>query len=174
MTRRGALLLVATLLAAPGWGAAQGGSGSVPAEAVVVTVGMTITTLRDLAFGAVTKGVATTIQPVDAGAGAWEISGNSNAFATIAFALPTQLTNVQALPGSTMPISFGAISARWRRANSDPAGATAFDPALGSVGRFGPGPNPTLYIWIGGTVNPALTAKPGIYQGTIVLSLTYL
>jgi len=30
-----------------------------------------------------------------------------------------------------------------------------------------------MYIWIGGTVNPAAAAKPGIYQGTIVLSLIY-
>jgi len=30
-----------------------------------------------------------------------------------------------------------------------------------------------MYMWIGGTVNPAVTAKPGIYQGTVVLSLIY-
>ncbi len=28
-----------------------------------------------------------------------------------------------------------------------------------------------LALWL---VNPALTAKPGIYQGTVILSLTYL
>jgi hypothetical protein len=55
-----------------------------------------------------------------------------------------------------------------------PAGATPFSPALGTAGRFGPPPNPTINMWIGGTVNPAPTAKPGIYQGTVVLSLTYL
>ena len=103
-----------------------------------------------------------------------QVVGNGNAFVTIAFTLPTQLTNIQAAPGSTMPTSFGATSALWRRANNNPAGATAFNPALGTVGRFGPPADPTLYIWIGGTVNPAPTAKPGIYQGTVILSLTYL
>ena len=170
------VVLVGAVLGAlglPRLGAAQA-SGSVPAEAVLVTVGMSFTTLRDLAFGSVPKGVATAVQPTDAGAGMWAVTGNNNSFVTIAFTLPTLLTNIQALPGSTIPVSFGLTSARWRRANSDPTGGTPFSPALGTVGRFGPAANPTLYIWIGGSVNPALTAKPGIYQGTIILSLTYL
>ena len=168
------LLAAALALGFPQRGAAQGGSASFSADAVVVTVGMTIATIQNLAFGTVPKGVATTVAPAAAGAGHWQITGNPNAFVTVAFTLPTVLTNIQALPGSTMPISFGALSALWRRANNNPAGATAFNPALGTVGRFGPPPNPTLDIWIGGSVNPAPTAKPGIYQGTIILSLTYL
>jgi hypothetical protein len=168
-----ALILAAGGLGASTRGVAQG-SGSVAADAVVVTVGMTITTLRDLAFGTVIKGVATTVQPVDANGGEWQVTGSANAFVTITFTLPTVLTNIQALPGSTMPITFSATSARWRRATNDPTGGAPFSPALGAVGRFGPPPNPTLYIWLGGTVNPAPTAKPGIYQGTIVVSLAYL
>jgi len=168
------LLAAALLLALPASAVAQGGSGTFTADAVVVTVGMTIATLQDLTFGTVPKGVATTVAPAAAGAGQWEITGNPNSFVTIAFTLPTQLTNIQALPGSTMPMSFGLTSALWRRANNNPAGATPFSPALGTVGRFGPPPNPTINIWIGGTVNPAPTAKPGIYQGTVILSLTYL
>jgi hypothetical protein len=155
-------------------GAAQAPTASVAVDAVVVTAGMTISTLRGLDFGTVTKGVATPVLPTAATAGAWQITGNGNAFAAIVFTLPTQLTNIQALPGSTMPITFGATSAIWRRANSNPVGGTVFNPAGGATGRFGPPANPTLYIWIGGTVNPALTAKPGIYQGTIIVSLTYL
>src|SRR5205807_3937595 len=121
-----------------------------------------------------TKGVATTVQPTDAGAGEWQIIGNKNAFAQITFTLPTLLTNVQALPGSAMPIAFGVTAARWRRSTNDPAGATPFDPAAGIVGRFGPNPNPIIYIWIGGTVNPAGTAKPGVYVGNVIVSLVYL
>ena len=172
MTHR--LLAAALVLAFPARGLAQGSSASFSADAVVVTVGMTIATIQDLSFGSVPKGVATTVAPAAATAGNWQITGSSNAFVTIAFTLPTVLTNIQALPGSTMPISFGLTSALWRRANNNPAGATPFDPALGTVGRFGPTANPTMYIWIGGSVNPAPTAKPGIYQGTIILSLTYL
>ena len=165
---------IALVLALPTCAVAQGGSGSFTADAVVVTVGMTIATVQDLNFGSVPKGVATTVAPAAATAGQWQITGNPNAFVTIAFTLPTVLTNIQALPGSTMPISFGLTSALWRRASNNPAGATAFSPALGTLGRFGPPPTPTINIWIGGTVNPAPTAKPGIYQGTLILSLTYL
>jgi Domain of unknown function (DUF4402) len=168
------LLVAAIVLALPTRAIAQGGSGTFSADAVVVTVGMTIATIQDLSFGTVLKGVATTVAPAAATAGQWQITGNPNAFVTIAFTLPTVLTNIQALPGSTMPISFGLTSALWRRANNNPAGATAFSPALGTLGRFGPPANPTVNIWIGGTVNPAPTAKPGIYQGTVILSLTYL
>lgn len=167
-------LLAAAFLALPMRAVAQGGSGTFTADAVVVTVGMTIATIQDLNFGSVPKGVATTVAPAGATAGQWQITGSSNAFVTIAFTLPTVLTNIQALPGSTMPITFGLTSALWRRASNIPAGATAFSPALGTVGRFGPPPNPTINVWIGGTVNPAAAAKPGIYQGTIILSLTYL
>jgi len=145
----------------------------VSADAVVVTVGMTIATLRDLNFGTVIKGVATTVLPTAATAGAWQVTGSSNAFVIMSFTLPTQLTNIQALPGSTMPITFSATSARWNRAINNPAAGAAFNPAIGIVGRLGPPPNPNMYIWLGGTVNPAAAAKPGIYQGTVVVSLLY-
>lgn len=153
--------------------AAAQSASSVAANAVVVTVGMTISTLSNLNFGTVIKGVATTVQPTAAGAGEWQVTGSSNAFVIISFTLPTQLTNIQALPGSTMPIAFNATSARWNRANNNAASATAFNPATGVVGRLGPPPNPTMYVWIGGTVNPAAAAKPGIYQGNVVMSLVY-
>lgn len=166
------VLLLVACLALPRHLGAQG-AATVSADAVVVTVGMTITTLRDLNFGTVIKGVATTVQPTDPMAGEWQLGGSANAFVLISFTLPTVLTNIQALPGSTMPISFSATSAIWRRATNDPAGGTVFNPATGAVGRLGPPPNPNLYIWLGGTVNPAPTAKPGIYQGTVVVSLIY-
>lgn len=166
------VLLLVAFLVLPRHLDAQG-AASVSADAVVVTVGMTITTLRDLSFGTVIKGVATTLQPTDPNAGEWQLAGSANAFVLISFTLPTVLTNIQALPGSTMPISFSATSAIWRRATNDPVGGTAFNPATGAVGRLGPPPNPNLYIWLGGTVNPAPTAKPGIYQGTVVVSLIY-
>jgi len=166
------ILLLVVGLGLPARLPAQSG-GTVSADAVVVTVGMTIGTLRDLNFGTVIKGIATTVLPTAATAGEWQVTGSSNAFVIISFTLPTQLTNIQALPGSTMPISFSATSARWNRANNDAAVAAAFNPAIGVVGRLGPPPNPNMYIWLGGTVNPAGAAKPGIYQGTVVVSLLY-
>jgi hypothetical protein len=150
------------------------GSASMTVNANVVTAGITINALRNLDFGVVPKGVATTVQPTAAGAGAWQVVGDKNAFATISFTLPTVLNNIQAAPGSTMPITFNGTAARWNRANNNPSSGTAFDPKVGTTGRFGPPPNPTLYIWIGGTVTPPGAAKPGIYQGTIVVTIVYL
>jgi hypothetical protein len=166
-----ALLLAACLLL-PGRLPAQG-AASVSADAVVVTVGMTIATLQDLNFGTVIKGVPTTVLPTALIAGEWQVTGSANAFVIISFTLPTQLTNIQALPGSTMPITFSATSAIWRRATNNPVGGNIFNPATGAVGRLGPPPNPNMYIWLGGTVTPAPTAKPGIYQGNVVVSLIY-
>ena len=153
---------------------AQGSSAGVAIDAVVINTGMTITTLSNLNFGTVIQGVATTIAPGAAGGGEWQVTASPNAFVTITFTLPTVLTNIQALPGSTMPISFGPTSALWRRATNNPAGATVFDPSVGVTdARIGPPPNPDLFIWIGGTVNPAVTAKPGIYTGVIIVSLVF-
>jgi len=152
---------------------AQFNNASIGATAELVTVGMTITTLRNLNFGSVPKGVATTVLPTAAGAGEWQVDGNKNANVTITFTLPTVLTNIQALPGSTMPITFGATSAIWNRSTNNPAAGTTFDPSVGTTGRFGPPATPTVYVWIGGTVNPAANVKPGIYQGTIIVTLTY-
>ncbi|HXF96538.1 MAG TPA: hypothetical protein VNI61_10610 [Gemmatimonadales bacterium] len=164
-------LLVASLANAAG---AQSPTGQVTSQAVVVTVGMSITPLRDLQFGAVPLGVPTSVAPDAPNAGAWAATGSPNALVSISFTLPTALRNVQAVPGVTLPIGFGAAAARWRRAVNDPGGATAFDPAAGTTGRFGPPPNPTLYIWIGGTVSPSPTQLPGIYTGTVILQLAYL
>jgi len=165
-------LLCVALLALPGAVASQA-NGTVTANAVVVTTGMTLATLQDLNFGTVIKGVATTVQPTAATAGTLQVTGSANAFVVISFTLPALLTNIQALPGSTMPITFNATSARWNRANNNAAAGTPFNPAAGAVGRLGPPPNPNMYIWLGGTVSPAAAAKPGIYQGNVIVSLIY-
>jgi Domain of unknown function (DUF4402) len=166
------ILLLVACLGVPGRLTAQSGA-TISADAVVVTAGMTIATLQDLNFGTVIKGVPATVLPTVSTAGEWRVSGSANAFVVISFTLPTQLTNIQALPGSTMPISFNATSAIWRRSTNSPAGGNLFNPAVGAVGRLGPPPNFNMYIWLGGTVSPALTAKPGIYQGTVIVSLVY-
>ena len=166
------LLLLGLLV--PRRGVPQGVSGSVGIDANVIGQAVTVTTLSNLNFGSVPKGVATTVLPTAAGAGAWQIQGSKNADISMAFVLPAVLTNIQALPGSTMPISFGATSARWNRATNNVAGATAFNPIAGTTGKLGPPANPFLYLWIGGTVSPAAATKPGVYTGTIIVTIAYL
>ena len=62
-------------------------SGGITIDAEVIGVGMTITTLRNLDFGQVTKGIATSVLPTAAGAGEWQVTGNKNAFALVTFTL---------------------------------------------------------------------------------------
>ena len=173
MTRAAAMLLGLAGLSVPCL-SAQAPTGQVGADAVVVTVGMVLTPLRHLQFGSIPLGLPTTVLPTAANAGEWEATGAGNAFVSISFTLPAVLNNSQAVPGVTMPIVFAGTGALWRRAVNDPAGATVFNPLVGATGRFGPPPNPTLYIWIGGTVIPTPTQLPGIYTGTVVLQLAYL
>jgi len=169
---RAGLLLLGLLVPRPGL--SQGVGGSVGIDANVIGQALTVTTLSNLNFGSVPKGIATTVQPTAAGAGAWQIQGTKNADVSIGFVLPTLLINVQALPGSTIPLSFGATSGRWNRATNNVAGATAFNPSAGTTAKLGPTANPYLYLWIGGTVSPAATAKPGVYTGTIIVTIAYL
>ena len=114
MRRALGVVLWAALVAMPRSAHGQN-SGGISVAAEVIAVGMTVTKPSDLNFGQVTKGIATSVLPTDAGAGEWQALGNKNANVQITFPLPTQLTNIQALPGSTMPITFSATSARWRR-----------------------------------------------------------
>lgn len=165
--------LVALLLT-PRLARTQGVAGQFGIDAQVIGQAITVTALTNLNFGTVLKGVPTTVLPSSAAAGAWQVQGDKNAQVSIAFTLPAVLTNIQALPGSTMPITFGAASALWNRGTNNVAGATAFDPSVGTTGRMGPPANPFIYLWIGGTVTPALTAKPGIYTGTIIVTVAYL
>ncbi|HYL22607.1 MAG TPA: DUF4402 domain-containing protein [Gemmatimonadales bacterium] len=172
LSLRGAALVA--LLLTPRLGYGQGVAGQVGIDAQVIGQTITVTSLRDLNFGTVLKGVPTTVLPSSASAGAWQVQGDKNAQVSIAFTLPTVLTNIQALPGSTMPIAFGAASALWNRGTNNVAGATAFNPLAGATGKFGPPANPYIYLWIGGTVTPAAAAKPGIYTGTIIVTVAYL
>jgi hypothetical protein len=172
MNRGRGLALLLAALAIPAIAAGQQ-SASLTATAVITSTPLTVTRLRDLNFGTVPRGIATTVRPNAAGAGEFQVTGLANARVIISFVLPTQLNNIQAAPGSTMPIAFLYNSARWRRANNNPNGGTTFNPATGAVGRLGPPANPTMYIWLGGRVNPAANAKPGIYTGTVVVNLVY-
>lgn len=172
MKRLGLVLL---LLLTPAFARAQGVSMTGRATATVYGVPITFLNLQNLNFATVTRGVPKTVVQNTAAAGKVRVAGQPNAFTQIRFTLPTQLPNIQAVPGINMPISFAANSARWRRANDRTNGGTVFNPAVGvNNARFGGNANPYFFVYLGGTVNPSPTQTPGIYQGTIILTITYL
>jgi len=168
-------LLAALLALAPAALAAQGTSINGTITALVAGVPITFLNLQDLNFGTVTRGVPRTIAQNTAAAGKVRVAGTPNAFTQIRFTLPTQLPNIQALPGINMPISFAANAARWRRSTDAPTGGRIFNPAVGvNNARFGGAARPYFFVYLGGTVTPSATQAPGIYQGTIILTITYL
>ena len=158
----------------PGVGAAQVTTSTAQVTALVIGSPINFLSVRNLDFATVTRGIPKSVAYTAPAAAKVQLGGSSNAFAQITFTLPTQLPNIQAVPGINMPITFGAGSAAWNRDQDNVGAATAFNPASPTVGRFGPPPRPWLWIYLGGTVNPSPTQAPGIYQGTIILTITYL
>jgi spore coat protein U-like protein len=169
-------LVLALLLAlAPAAAQAQGRSTTTNITALVIGASITFTSMQSLDFATVTRGVPKTVIQNTAAAAKVRVAGTANAFAQIRFTLPTQLPNIQAVPGINMPISFAANSARWRRGTDAPGGGNIFNPNVGANNaRFGPPVRPYFFVYLGGTVNPSLTQAPGVYQGTIIVTITYL
>lgn len=165
-------LAIATLAAAAlGWAPAslaQGSaSGNITARASVLTP-VTVTPQQDLDFGNVIPGADKTVAITTATAGRWLVQGTAGAEVSLAMtALPTSLTS----DANTLPIVYGATAAG-HNATNDPGGAATFDPAVGATANIG-SPVATLFVWIGGTVQPAAAQASGLYTGTITLQTTY-
>jgi hypothetical protein len=168
-------LVVATLLAAATALAfvhevrAQG-SAAIQADAQISTTALTVGTTRDLEFGNVTPGVPVTINGRSASAGQFVIQGNRNAEVAVTMTLPTELST----GFWTMPISFGNNSGCWRRQPGQ-AGCNFWNPNNVLVARIrnqNP-PNNHLWVWIGGIASPAAGQNPGVYNGTVALSVVY-
>jgi spore coat protein U-like protein len=169
-------MLAGLLIAlAPASVAAQSATMTSVATVRVIGTPITFLNLQNLDFATVTRGVPKTVVQNTAAAGKVRVTGQPNAFAQVRFTLPTQLENTQALPGITMPISFAANSARWRRRLDRVNGGVIFNPAVGvNDARFGGNANPYFFVYLGGTVTPSPSQAAGIYQGTIILTITYL
>jgi len=127
---------------------------------------LVVTGARSLGFGNVLPGVPTTVQPTDAvRSGQFDITGPSLARVEITFALPTVL---QAGPGLTVPISFGATSAGYSASGSI-AGQTAFDPRtpfrvnLSVLGRGS--------VFLGGLLTPPTSQAAGSYTATVSVTV---
>ena len=171
--RRSALLVplavfAALALTAPGAARAQAQIG---VAADISTTALSISQTADLDFGAVVPGIAVTINArTNPAAGLFEIHGNRNAEIAVTMTLPTQLST----GFWTMPISFGATSGCWRR-QAPQGGCTLWDPTTVLVERIRNNnpPNNTFFVWIGGTVSPAAAQNPGMYLGSITLSVAY-
>lgn len=142
---------------------AQSNSGSITATAIVQQP-ISVTGAVNLSFGNVFPGVAATVALTDAGAGRFDVAGQANAPVTLAF---TTLPGNLASGANNLPIVF---TSGYNPSNSA-AGATSFAPGSGATTALsGTG---TLFVFLGGTVTPAVNQAAGTYTGTITLQVTY-
>jgi hypothetical protein len=142
-------------------------TASIPAQAIVQTA-LTANTVRGLDFGATFGGIARTVLPTDVTSGEVTLTGGANAEVAVTFTtLPATLTG----PGAPIPLTYGGSAAAYNPAGTR-AGATSFDPSVGSTTRLN---NATglLSVYLGGTVSPAVNQVAGTYNGTVNLSAAY-
>jgi len=136
-----------------------------PAAAAQITV----TPIRDLAFGPVIVGVPTSIPPSHpVRSGQFRLSAPLLIRARLRFTLPTRLNGPA---GATLPISFNnndAIAVG-TAPNSVPV---TFNPKATKI--FQPILATSMFVFIGGTVSPAGNQRQGDYTGTITLTVTVL
>ena len=155
-------------------GAAEGQTNaSVLARVTLPAPAPAVVPVQDLDFGNVVPGTPTAVNPrTGSNAGEFEISGTAGAEIAMDFALPAALV----VGPSNMPIAFGPGA-------GCQIGSLAFfrffcgsfDPAATLVRRIPNtgAPYNVIFVWLGGTVSPTPTQAPGIYRGTITLTVAY-
>jgi hypothetical protein len=164
---RTATVLSAVLAAGFGFGAATleaQTSANIQATATVLSA-VSVAAGSDLQFGNVTPGVNKTVAIADAGAGRFDVTKAATQGVTLAFTLPTNLTDgVNNLP-------IGTWTGGWNT-SATPIGATAFTPSAGgtnTAATAGTG----IVVYVGATVSPGAAQVAGSYAGTVTMSVVY-
>lgn len=188
-----ALVLLALAVVTPRAARAQGTATQAMTGVAILDVASTVVGLRNLRFGAVTPGVASTVD-ANAVAGAACSGGcqsgmvtfsnlskkGTDKFLVVTFpGLPTTLTGPS---GRTMSVSFQVAGCLVNQATGAEyyCGAAGAATAAGNYRMQINGPAPGGNIatrdanfYIGGTVTPSAGQLPGTYSGTISLVISY-
>jgi hypothetical protein len=139
-------------------------SANIQATATVLSA-VTVAAGNDLQFGNVTPGVNKAVAIADAGAGRFDVTKAANQGVTLAFTLPTDLTDgVNNLP-------IGSWTGGWNT-SATPAGATTFTPSAAgtnTTATAGTG----IVVYVGATVSPGAAQVAGNYSGTVTMSVVY-
>ena len=147
---------------------AQSNQASITATANVLAP-ISIAGDNDLDFGTVFPGINKTILYTDlANGGHWSISGATGREVDLTFVLPLTLAS----GGDNLAIVFAAGSAA-RNTSDVVGGATTFDPSAVETAFLSGGAPGTLFVWVGGEVQPTISQPGGTYTGTITLTIDY-
>lgn len=143
---------------------AQAQSANITALATVYTP-IAVTGARNLDFGTVFPGVAKSVGVAAATSGRFDLTGQNSANVNLTFALPTNLASgANTLPIGTWTGCHNTTNATTGCATFAPS-ATATASALSATG--------SLFVWVGGTVNPAAAQAAGNYTGTVSMTVSY-
>ena len=125
--------------------------------------------LSDLEFGDVFFGYSAIVLDTDPGAAKFSFyhSDSKRKNIRINFSLPTTLTNGV----DNIPITFNQIYTSYSL-NDQIAGRTYFNPFKQlSIKKIEP--LETVYIWLGGAIDPITGLSGGLYTGTIIITVAY-
>jgi len=140
---------------------------ALPAASRPAAAQITVTPVRDLAFGPVIVGVPTHIGPSHpVRSGQFRVTALPLSRVRLRFTLPNRLDGPA---GATLPIAFNNNDALHvgAAANSVPE---TFNPKATKNVQLPT--DATLFVFIGGTVSPAGNQRQGSYAGTITLTVT--
>lgn len=129
---------------------------------------MSITVERNLTFEDVFGGQSKEVTVFDDKSALFRLDVRGNNTFRISFTLTSVLTN----GAHTIPITYSTNNASWKINSNNPSGSTQFDP----YGNFTVNVRnrDIIYVWIGGNINPAISAMHGNYSANIVISVERL
>jgi hypothetical protein len=146
---------------------ALAGACALLATATPATAQITVSGVRNLAFGAVITGITTHVLPTDAvKSGMFQVQSSNGNRVRLQFTLPNRLNGPA---GATMPISFGATdgTTTGNAGNNNPI---TFNPNNSASVQVVP--STPIVVLLGGTVSPAANQAVGAYANTIILTVT--
>jgi hypothetical protein len=130
---------------------------------------LTVTGLRNLAFGPVIQGIPSSVAPNDPlDSGQFEFITPIGSQVRIQFTLPTRLNGPS---GKRLTISFGTTDAIALGQGPTSVPVT-FNPNTAQT--FNIVSSNRIWVFLGGTVTPTATQATGAYANTVTLTITIL
>lgn len=129
---------------------------------------ITIVPLRTLDFGAVLPGLAKPVDAATSSGGVLEFRGERGKQVRITLTLPTVILTTG---GVFMPVRYSTSDALLSP-TFDPSAGTRFDPNAIKLGCLDPGTG-SIFLFLGGLVQPRATQRRGAYAGTVVATVVY-
>jgi len=149
--------------------AAQGNTATMNITATVYQP-ITVTKVRDLAFGNVFPGVTKTVPVTDGtNAGKVTVAGQKQANVQVRISVPASLTG----PGSAIPVTWSGYV---NTADDASSGGTLLAITSGTfttTTSLSAGTTGQLYLFIAGSITPDAQQAAGAYSATLSVDVTY-